>query len=67
MAFLLWCAVFGTLFFLLAAVLERLGLLEDPPPHPMPCRCVDALPCVVHPWRYDWQRDAAGEAPIDAA
>jgi hypothetical protein len=31
MAFLLWCAAFGTLFFVLAAALERVGLLDDPP------------------------------------
>ena len=42
MEFLFVLAVAATVFFLLAAVMERLGLLEDPPPEP-------------DPWRFDWR------------
>ena len=53
MAFLLWCAVVGTLFFLLAAALEWAGLLEDDPSAPgveCPCAACRSLP------RRDWSR-----------
>ncbi len=65
MEFLVALAALVAALFLVAAgvvgILARLGLLslhrygDPPPPHPTPCRCLDALPCVVHPWRYRWE------------
>ncbi len=62
MEFLVALAALVAALFLVAAgivgILARLGLLSlheygDPPPfRPTSCRCLEGLPCQLHPWRY---------------
>jgi hypothetical protein len=44
MAFLLWCGLVTLAFFLLAAALEALGLLDDPPCDCLACTRARAVP-----------------------